>query len=246
VIALFVFLVYIITSLAIVALRDNLGLSWYLMVLFTIVTTSLQASIVFVIVLRNKQGLASIGLHKEKIFSAIRLGLLFSLIPITFIAIIPGIVDGFNEIQIGAILVSFVTTFFFAAHEDVIFVGFIQTRLYGFFKTDKAAITIGAILFAAMHIPPWLMMGRFNTDNLIVSIALNSIGWVLMYFVLVSVFKKYYSLVSVFILHTLANFSWNFPQSVTVFGTDISLVWVVLIVLSACILYSQTNKQSRT
>jgi membrane protease YdiL (CAAX protease family) len=138
-----------------------------------------------------------------------------------------------------------VTTFFFAAHEDVIFVGFIQTRLYGFFKTDKVAITVGALLFALMHIPPWLVMGRIDTSNLLMGIGLPFVSWFIFHLVFVSIFKKYYSLVPVFILHTIINYSWNFAQTTTVLGIDFSLILFSLFVLAAAILFWHTHKQSK-
>ncbi|MCL2397630.1 MAG: CPBP family glutamic-type intramembrane protease [Defluviitaleaceae bacterium] len=233
---------YIIFITAVVAIRGALSVSWQLDALITIATTAFPAAIVFLIVLRNKQGLSSIGLHKEKIWSAARLGLLFCLIPILFIAVIPGVSGGFNELLVGALLVNLVTTFFFAAHEDVIFVGFIQTRLYGFLKTDKAAIPAGAFLFALMHVPPWLMMGRFDADNLLVGIIQAFLAWFLMHLIFVSVFKKYHSLIPVFILHTVHNFSWNFAQTSFVRGIDFSFIMLLLYALAAGILFWRTRK----
>ena len=243
--ALCVGLCYPIFMMGIVVLGDRLNLSGYLFLLYTIVTTSLMAGIIFVIVLRKKQRLASIGLHKEKMWPAIRIGLLFCLIPIIFIAIIPGIFGGFYLYHAGTIITMLVSTFFFAAHEDVIFVGFIQTRLYGLFKTDKAAISIGALLFALMHIPLWLMMGNIDMNNLLVGLGGPFLGWVIMHLVFVSIFKKYFSLVPVFILHTINNYSWNFSQTTTVFGIDFSLIMLALYLLATCALFWHTNKQSK-
>lgn len=151
-----------------------------------------QVGIVLAIIRSQKQGISSIGLHKEKIWRAVRLGLVVSLIPVLFTVILPGIYGGFHEQLVGVFLVNFVTAFFFAAHEDVVFVGFIQTRLYGFFKTDKVAIAVGAILFSLMHVPLWIILGHFDLNNLVIDILLNSLAWALMYLVFVAVFKKYY------------------------------------------------------
>jgi len=245
VLALCVGLCYPIFMMGVVALRDILNLSGYLFLLYTIVTTSLMAGIIFVIVLRRKQGLASIGFHKEKILPAIRLGLLFCLIPIIFIVIVPGLFGGFYLYNAGTIIMMFVSTFFFAAHEDIIFVGFIQTRLYGIFKTDKAAISIGALLFALMHIPLWLMIGNIDVNNLLVGLGGPFLGWVIMHLVFVSIFKKYFSLVPVIILHTINNYSWNFSQTTTVFGIDFSLIMLAIYLLAACTLFWHTHRQSK-
>ena len=109
IIALCVWLGYIICITGIVVLRNTLNLPWFLFLLYTIISTSLLAGIIFAIVLCRKQGLASIGLYKEKIWPAIRLGLIFCLIPILFIAIIPGVFGGVNQHQIGPLLITLVS-----------------------------------------------------------------------------------------------------------------------------------------
>jgi membrane protease YdiL (CAAX protease family) len=246
VLAILVLLGYMLFQTGFVVIRDMLSLPGIFAILLNIVVgTSLPAVIVFLIVLRRKQGLSSIGLHKNKIWPAIRLGLLISIIPVLFLAVIPGIFVGFNELLVSVLLLNLVTTFFFAAHEDIIFVGFIQTRLYSFFKTDKAAITIGALLFALMHIPPWLVMGQIDTSNLLMGLGIPFLAWFIIHLILVSVFKKYYSLVPVFILHTINNYSRIFTQTTTVFGIDFSFIMLAVYILAAAILFLHTHKQSK-
>ena len=245
ILALCVWLAYILFSIAFVAIRGIFSMPFYLNLVVTIVVTSLQAGAIFLIVSRNKQGLSSIGLHKEKIWPAIRLGLLFCLIPILFTAVIPGILGGFHAPLIGVLFINLVTTFFFAAHEDVIFVGFIQTRLYGLFKSDKLAIPAGALLFAFMHIPPWLIMGHIDTSNLLASLGPPFLGWFLMHLVFVSIFKKHFSLLPVFILHTINNYSWNFAQTNTIGGIDFSIILLSLYALAAGILFWHMHRQSK-
>jgi len=244
ILAICVWLIYMIMGSAYVTVMSRISVPWYLNVFIIICYCSFQAGIVFVIIRRQKQDISSIGLHKEKIRNAIWLGLFVSLIPVLFTVVLPGIYSGFHEHLIGILLVNFVTAFFFAAHEDVVFIGFIQTRLYGIFKTDKVAITVGAILFSLMHIPLWIIMGRFDLNNLFVDILINSLGWILMYLVFVSVFKKYYSLAPVFILHTIANYSFNFALTQFAFGFDFSLVRLILLVVVACILFWQTRRRT--
>ena len=244
ILALCVFLGYVLFSVAFVAIRGMFSVSWYLNTLVTVIVTSFQAGIIFLIILRKKQGLSSIGLQKKELFHAVRLGFLCCLIPILFVVVIPGVYGGLSEIQIGGLLVALVTTFFFAAHEDIIFVGFIQTRLYGLFKSDRISIPVGALLFALMHIPPWLIMGRLDTSNLLMGIGAPFIGWVLMHFVFVSIFKKYYSLIPVIILHTINNYSWNFTQTTTAFGIDLSLILLIFYALLACVMFFIVNKRS--
>ena len=159
---------------------------------------------VLAIILIRKQSLASIGLHKENFWRALRLGLLFGLIPIIVLGLLQGVVNGweFNSLVSG--LLAFVTVFIMAFREDLMFVGFIQTRLYGLVKNDFWAINIGAMIFALAHAPAQLMHG-------IPMGVVNFLGWLIFCFFMhrafIMLFKKYFSLVLVTTLHTLWNFS---------------------------------------
>jgi len=195
---------------------------------------------VFIVVKARKQKLSSIGFHKENLGKGIGLGLLFSLIPIAFIAIIPGMLHGFFELDLAWFMLTLISTFIFAAHEDVIFVGFIQTRLYGFFNSHFLAILVGSLLFALMHLPPWIYMGRLDVNQPI-EILFQVVRWSAMHFVFVAIFKKYHSIVPVFILHTINNLSNVFSYSdMTLANSSVSVS-----VLAACFLYWQTSKADK-
>jgi len=195
---------------------------------------------VLIVVRARKQKLSGIGFHKENLVKGIVLGLLFCLIPIIFGAIIPGILHGFFEVSFASLTLTLITTFIFAASEDVISVGFIQTRLYGFIKSHFLAIFVGSLLFALMHIIPWIFMGRLDITQP-VDILFQVIRWSAMHFVFVAVFKKYHSLVPVFILHTVNNFTNAFSYSSTTFAN----ISVTILVLAACFLYWQTHKADK-
>ena len=114
---------------------------------------------------------------------------------------------------------------------------FIQTRLYGFFKSHFLAILVGSLLFSLMHLPPWIYNGRLDINQPI-EILIHVVRWSAFHFVFVGIFKKYYSIVPVFILHTINNLSGSFSN------TDIRLfnITIVVYVLAACLLYWQTSK----
>jgi membrane protease YdiL (CAAX protease family) len=247
IIALCAFLACVIITMAFVALRRMFPLSLSMNALFSILVYSLQAGIVFAIVIRNKQGLTSIGVHKEKIWPAIRLGLLVSLIPILFSAILPRILGVTYELLIGTLLLMLVVLIFSAVCEDVIFVGFIQTRLYGFFKTDRVAIVVGALIFSLWHVPPFIIMnaGYLTPHILFAELTSGFLYWFSMHFVLVSVFKKHYSLVPVSILHTITNFSSQLSERYNIYGINFQFVTTALLLIVACILFWHTHKQAK-
>ena len=102
---------------------------------------------VIIIILITKRGFSSIGIHKTHLLPALRLGLLFSLIPL-FFGILSRVLFAGKFIGFGLFMVFFVRIFMMAAAEDVLFVGFLQTRLSGYFKSDKVALCLGAALFS--------------------------------------------------------------------------------------------------
>jgi len=166
---------------------------------------------IIVIVLHNKQGLSYIGIHKEKLWPAIRLGLLFSLIPIIFRGLIPGFYGGFNRLSLGAIISAFAISLLFAAWEDILYAGFITPRLYGFIKSGWFAIPLGALLFAIMHVPAWVLNGgmHFGSWELLGLNGLQILRWCIGFTFYFAVFRKYYSIVPVILIHTINNFMWD-------------------------------------
>jgi len=152
----------------------------------------------------TKQGFVSIGIHKENLRRAVRLGVMLSLIPI-FWGISPMVLYGGTFDGFGLFTVLLIRTFMMAAAEDVLFVGFLQTRFSGFFKSDKLALCLGAALFSLMHVPPWLRTGQLSFDNL-PHFGIMIIIWFTMHFVFVAVYRRYKSLIPVTILHVSVNF----------------------------------------
>jgi len=184
--------------------------------------------IIIVIVLCKKQGFASIGLHKEKLWSAIRLGLLFSLITIVFNGIIPGIYGGFNQLTFASILSAFAISLLLATWEDILFVGFVTPRLYGLVKFGWIAIPIGAFLFALMHVPSWIMNDAlyFGSWHYAWLSSLQFMRWCINHIFFFAIFKKYHSIVPVIIAHTINNSVWDLVGNVSApFG--INNYWII-------------------
>jgi len=172
---------------------------------------------VTIIILVMKQGFASVGIHKENLWKAVCLGFIVSLIPI-FWGILPIILYGGEFAGFGLFTALLIRTFIMAIAEDVVFVGYLQTRLYGIFKSDIAAISVGAAFFSFMHVPMWLRTGLLNFDDLL-SFGFMVILWFIMHFVLVALYRRYNSLIAVTIFHTLANFMVS-PYMIWIFADE--------------------------
>jgi len=180
-------------------IRANYDFTGFLSVVDLLAMPIIVIGIVFTLVIVKKQGLVSIGLHKERMWPTLKFGLLIALIFSTF-GIVPGLVYGWELNSIGAIIPVLFTVFILAAFEDVFFVGYLQTRLYGLFKKDALAMFVGAALFAIIHIPVGLL-GDIGTD-LISAL----ISWAIMHLLFVLIFRRHFSLIPVFIAHMLVNF----------------------------------------
>ncbi|MCL1986486.1 MAG: CPBP family intramembrane metalloprotease [Firmicutes bacterium] len=183
-------------------------------------------AIVFGVVLLKKQGLRSLGLHGGQLAKAAILGLIFAIIPIIVNVAVPAILLAANiyeNMQIRQFSqVSWLLFYFFimAAYEDIFFVGFLQTRLYGVFKTDRLAISVGAALFALVHVPVALIGGMsLVSPDLLMYLA----GVFFMHQAFVLLFRRYFSLVAVILLHTITNWSYT---SLWIWGdTNYSFFW---------------------
>jgi len=246
ILAMCMFLLSVILTTASVAV-GNRGLPMS----FVLVHIANYTPVIFIvlIVLRNKQGLASIGLQKEKLWPAIRLGLLFSLVPIMFGGIIPGLYAGFNQLAFGAIISGLAITLLFAAWEDILYAGFITPRLYGFVKSGWFAIPIGALLFAIMHVPTWLLMDRlyFGSWNYAWLSSLQVLRWFIGFLFYFAIFRKYYSIVPVIIIHTINNFMMTLVGNVPApFG--INDFWIIISgiqLLSASALFWHIHRKEK-
>jgi len=199
IIALCAYLVVAVLGIVFWFIVTNVELTGFLDLLVSFALPVIVTGMVFAIVHAKKQSLASIGFHKESMWPALRFGLLIVLIFSTF-GVVPGLVYGWEFNSIGAIIPLLFTVFILAAFEDIFFVGYIQTRLYGLFKKDALAILVGAVLFAIIHIPVGLL-GDIGAD-LISAL----IGWAVMHLIFVLIFRRNFSLIPVFIAHTLSNF----------------------------------------
>jgi len=164
---------------------------------------------VFAIVMLQKQKLRSIGIHKKKIGSVIRLGLLFIPIPLIINVVLPFVMYG-NGVEFRPFVpmaYMLATFFFYAVWEDILFVGFLQTRIYGLFKTDKVAISIVAILFSLPHITAGLATGGLGLD--MSSLLMYLAGLFFMHQMFVLLFRRHFSLLTVVIVHTITNWSYT-------------------------------------
>lgn len=197
------------------------------------------------IVLIRKQGLASIGIHKKHLGAALLLGLCFSIIThFLYSGLFIGLIQEWQFRTARTIMWVMIITILNAYWEDIVFTGFIQTRLYGIIKNDIFALLAGGLLFAVMHIPMRLAIQGPSAFATLISLEMP--GWIGMHIVFNLVFRKYFSIFPVIMLHTFANFSATgefWASGVSGLHDTISFIIIVLTVV-VWMLYSRYRSKT--
>jgi membrane protease YdiL (CAAX protease family) len=157
-----------------------------------------------VLVLIRKERLNSIGVTAKNVGRALLIGMVFGILFSLAMNVIPSILTGGKVITLSAALYNIFYYFVvIALSEEIVFRGYIQTRIYGLIKHDILAIFITAFLFYAMHLPFQMVAYgmQINIVNIITMIALH--------FVMNFLYRKYNSLAAPTIFHGLLDWGGN-------------------------------------
>ena len=204
----------------------------------------------FVVILIKRQGLSSIGIHTKNLLPALCLGIVFSAFSLVFTyqGILPGLLTGGQFQTFSIIMHLLFVTVINAAWEDIAITGYVQTRLYGLIKNDIVCVLIGGLLFAWIHIPPRIAdlgIYAFNAFLLV-----EVVGWIGMHAIFNWVFRRYFSIFTVILLHTFINFAtgrlWTVPLPLGLNQTISFIVTIMVVGAWALYLNRKGNKASLT
>jgi membrane protease YdiL (CAAX protease family) len=194
-------------------LRDSDGRMMFSGEVFNvIVLVPLYLLALLVFLRRTNQTLSSIGLHLKDWKYNLLVGIIFALLlQMILNGLLPGIIGGW-KLQSTTMIVWFVVrAFILAFWEDVVFIGFIQTRIYGLIKKDYIAITVGGIIFAIAHYPPSIIWDIVYYDDAfiristILNLVLSTAAWMIIYIFINTVYRRFRSIITL----TLFHLSWN-------------------------------------
>ena len=120
----------------------------------------------FYVIRRKRQELRSLGLHSENWKRAIIAGLFFvAVLLLLYNGLLSGLIAGWQFRSAWTIAWLVIYTLIMAFWEDVVFIGYIQTRLYGLIDEDLQAVFVGGLIFAAFHYPLVCYCGKYRCQR---------------------------------------------------------------------------------
>ena len=157
-----------------------------------------------VLVLVRKQKLASIGFTLKNIGKSLMTGVVLGTIFTFFMNLLPNLLAGGKMISVNEALYNIFYYFIIISlSEEVIFRGYIQTRLYGLIKYDYLAVLVAGFLFYTSHLPFQMMVNgmQINLINMLVIVALH--------FVMNYLYRRYNSIAGPTVFHGLLDWGGN-------------------------------------
>ncbi len=157
-----------------------------------------------ILVLVRKQKLASIGFTLKNIGKSLISGVILGVIFSFLMNVLPSIIAGNKVISVNEALYNIFYYFIIIAlTEEVVFRGYIQTRLYGLIKQDNLAVFVAGFLFYTTHLPFQMPVNgmQINLINMVVMVAIH--------YVLNSLYRKYNSLAGPTVFHGILDWGGN-------------------------------------
>ena len=193
-ILLFVLLMYINYVVGLLLIRKQIYLG---------VPISFIIIIVCVVLVRiRKQKLASIGFTLKNAGKSLLSGAVFGIILSFFLNVLPKILAGMQIIPINRILYNLFYYFIvISLSEEVVFRGYIQTRIYGLIKYDVWAVVVTGFLFYLMHLPFQMLVNDLKIN------IVHMITIIVMHVIMNFLYRKHNSLVAPTVFHGLINFA---------------------------------------
>lgn len=156
----------------------------------------------------RKQSLETIGLYKGKWKKSIYIGMILA--GILFLSNCgSSLLQGKELINIRSIFTYGISFFCVSLCEEVVFRGYINTRIYGIIKTQWISIVVTGLLFIIVHFPYRMIASGRSLKELVV----NNIFWLINLFVthivLNFIYTKTNSLYGAIIPHWVSNLASN-------------------------------------
>lgn len=153
----------------------------------------------------NKHPVKTIGFGKKNLSKSLILGLVLSAV-LLIINVISGILGGYHFYTASKLILDFAYYFFvIALVEEIIFRGFIQTRIYGIIRKPFFAVMVTAFMFMLFHIPFQMGASHMGFWEHISNNYVTLLFTFLWHIVLNFLYAKYNSIVAPTLFHAVLN-----------------------------------------
>jgi hypothetical protein len=148
-----------------------------------------------------------------------------------FHGLLPGLLAGWQMHSSVMIIWIIVYMIKMAVWEDIVYVGYIQTRIYGLIKRDIWAIGIGGLLFMAMHYPGFIISNiisdeGFGFDFWFMFVGM-SLSWIMGHILFNTLFRQFRSIIVVTLFHFSSNIALRGDLWVYSDESNISMFFIV-------------------
>ena len=149
------------------------------------------------------KGLSSLGISKEGAGVSCRIGLLCAAVILVLNGILPGMLRGRDLAPAGAVCIRFLYfLFIIALPEEIIFRGYLMTRLEAAKGSWKQAVLLSGLLFVLIHIPyQYIVSGRGVVSYLLNGNLVTLLMTFIWHLVFCTLFKKTKSIYGVVLFH---------------------------------------------
>lgn len=177
-------------------------------VLLGCIFNALMIAITILFIKLNKQTLNTIGISKGKRKISIVIGIILALF-LFYNNCLSHLISGSKLISIPKILILLIYYLLVAICEEIVFRGYIGTRIYGLIKKRWLAVFAVGILFIIMHFPYRMIAYGMTLSDLTV----KNFSWIIDLFITHLVFNFIYlktnSLYGAIIPHWMSNFAYS-------------------------------------
>lgn len=165
---------------------------------------------IFIILKFRNQGLTSVGIKKDNIFENIIIGIIGA-IPISILNIIGAISEG--KI-LNPNIFDWIWTFLYfliciAFVEELIFRGYMQTRIQNLIKNKWTSIIMVGVLFGLMHVPFQMLMANMGPIEFLINDIGHLINTTILHIYFVYLYTRDNNILAPTIAHAIINFSYN-------------------------------------
>lgn len=156
----------------------------------------------------NRQSLNTIGISKGNWKNSIIIGIILAFF-LFYNNCLSHLINGSHFIALREILILLVYYFLVAVCEEMVFRGYIGTRIYGLIKKRWLAVLVVGILFIIMHFPYRMIAYGMTISDLTIKNFSWMIDLFITHLVLNFIYLKTNSLYGAIIPHWMSNFAYN-------------------------------------